>query len=184
VNKKIYAIGGRGTDGMVLSFVEEYDPSADKWTRKTDIPTARCSFSTSVVNGKIYAIGGAKVFSAISDFSPVDEYNPLTDTWIKKTDMPTARADLSTSVLNQKIHAVGGTIGPWGPVLSLVEEYNPTTDTWDKKADMPTARGYLSTSTVNDKIYVIGGTTKCGPSCASIILSTVEEYDAGGVSAK
>ena len=29
-----------------------------KWTRKADMPTARRWLSTSVVNGKIYAIGG------------------------------------------------------------------------------------------------------------------------------
>jgi hypothetical protein len=43
-----------------LSTVEEYDPATDRWTEKTDMPTARSWLSTSVVNRKIYAIGGCK----------------------------------------------------------------------------------------------------------------------------
>ena len=31
---------------------------ADTWTAKADMPTARSCHSTSVANGKIYAIGG------------------------------------------------------------------------------------------------------------------------------
>jgi len=38
--------------------VEEYEPATDTWTRKTNMPTARCGLSTSVVDWKIYAIGG------------------------------------------------------------------------------------------------------------------------------
>ena len=101
----------------------------DTWTKKADMPTARVMFSTSAVNGKIYAIGGwdgdpipRKTFSA------VEEYNPATDTWTKKADMPTARGWLSTSAVNGKIYAIGGSLGG-GRFINIVEEYNPTTDT-------------------------------------------------------
>jgi len=35
----------------------------DTWTRKADMPTARLGLSTSVVDGKIYAIGGAQAYT-------------------------------------------------------------------------------------------------------------------------
>ena len=38
-----------------LSLAEE-----GKWTKKADMPTPRSDFSTSVVKGRIYAIGGYK----------------------------------------------------------------------------------------------------------------------------
>lgn len=135
----------------------------DTWTKKADMPTARAGLSTSVVNGKIYAIGGCHWNGAnwIS-VSTVEEYNPVLNTWTKKTDMPTARRCLSTCVANGKIYAIGAD--------AQVEEYDPASDIWTKKADMPTARWLLSTSEVNGKIYAIGGNH-------SVIFSTVEEYD-------
>jgi hypothetical protein len=41
---------------IVLTGVES--ARADTWTRRADMPTARWVLSTSVVNGRIYAIGG------------------------------------------------------------------------------------------------------------------------------
>jgi N-acetylneuraminic acid mutarotase len=107
--------------------------------------------SASVVNGKIYAIGG---YDGNKVFSMVEEYNPKTDTWEKKTNMPTARAYFSTSVVNNKIYAIGGLGDNCFPT---VEEYDPVTDKWTRKADMPTARGAFTACVVNNKIYAIGG---------------------------
>ena len=65
VNGKIYAIGGIGRQGVFAeaftSTVYEYDPVTDTWTRKADMSTVRATFSTSVVDGFIYAIGGGTV---------------------------------------------------------------------------------------------------------------------------
>ena len=168
VNGKIYAIGGLlGTTVFDpdIPTVEEYDPATNTWTKKADMPTPRSALDTSVVDGKIYAIGGGGNGDVLST---VEEYDPRTDTWTKKADMPTARWCLATSAVNGKIYAIGG--GNL-PVLSTVEEYDPETDMWTKKANMPTPRRALGTSVVNGKIYAIGGTENIGP------LSTVEEYD-------
>ena len=103
----------------------------DTWTQKADMPTARNWFATSVVNGKIYAIGG--ILAADDKPVPVvEEYDPATDTWTRKNDMPTPRGAISTSVVNDKIYVIGG------GASSIVEEYEPKTDTWKRKADMPT----------------------------------------------
>ena len=169
VNGKIYAIGGAlGLTPLDtgLSTVEEYDPATNKWTMKADMPTARGGLATSVVNGKIYAIGGANNGQILST---VEEYNPETDTWTTKSDMPNPRWRLSASAVNGKIYAIGhGNL----PALLTVEEYDPDTDTWTKKSDMPTTRRLLATTAVNGRIYAIGGA-----SIDNCKLSTVEEYD-------
>ncbi|MBM3237095.1 sigma-70 family RNA polymerase sigma factor [Candidatus Poribacteria bacterium] len=163
---------GDGNDGAKKlpnrqnAFAPPLAPSSKgKWTKKADMPTARGIFSASVVNGKIYAIGGTQ--NLVGPISTVEEYDPAADKWTKKADMPTARQSFSTSVVDGKIYAIGG----WsGPFHTTVEEYDPATDRWTKKADMPTARSELSTSVVNGKIYAIGGGRPGG-------LSTVEEYN-------
>jgi hypothetical protein len=64
VNGKIYAVGGQTPvwgegGGPMLSIVEGHDPATDVWMKRTNMPKARGWSSISVVNGKIYAIGGS-----------------------------------------------------------------------------------------------------------------------------
>jgi N-acetylneuraminic acid mutarotase len=124
--------------------------AGDAWTQKADMPTTRLALAASVVNGKIYAIGGR------AEGTLTTEYDPATDTWTTKTPMPTARFGLATSVVDGKIYAIGGAPGP-GSIFRTVGAYDPQTDTWTKKADMPTANAFFSTSVVDGKIYAIGG---------------------------
>jgi len=165
---------GDGNDGAKKlpkprnDFVPPLAPSGkDTWTKKANMPTERALLSASLVNEKIYVIGGGKDLALPQEFSIVEEYNPATDTWTKKTDMPTPRLALSTSVVDGKIYVIGGA-SPNRTPLSTVEVYEPATDTWTKKANMPTARFGLSTSVVDGKIYAIGGSTGG---------ATVEEYN-------
>ncbi|TKJ33435.1 MAG: hypothetical protein CEE38_20760 [Planctomycetes bacterium B3_Pla] len=177
VDGKIYAIGGRKTNGSsASSAVEQYDPATDTWTTKAPMPTARQWLSTSAVNGKIYAFGGSpRTYQPA--FSTVEEYDPATNTWTEKAPMSAARLVHSTSAVDGKIYVIGGFVRPgvWTEELATsdVEEYDPATDTWTQKAPMPTVRGFLATSVVNGKIYAFGGATAAG----GTILSTVEEYD-------
>lgn len=127
--------------------------AGDQLEPKTDVPTPRFGLCVSVVNGKIYAIGG------FSSLPIVEEYDPATDTWTRKANMPFGKHWFATCVLDGKIYAIGGS----GPV-STVEEYDTAADTWVKKANMPTRRSLLATSAVNGKIYAIGGwLTTFGP---------------------
>ncbi len=138
---------------------------ADTWTQKTDMPTRRSWLRTSVVDGKIYAMGGA------GGERKVEEYDPATNTWTTKADMPTGRVFFGASAVDGKIYAIGGDPVFSGTGLAAVEAYDPVTDTWTKKADMPATRDGHSTSVVNGKIYAIGG-RRNGSTTA-----IVEEYD-------
>lgn len=52
---------------------------AATWTPKADMPTARMGFSTSVVDGKIYAISALQ--GGPNRLTKVEAYDPATDTW-------------------------------------------------------------------------------------------------------
>ncbi len=81
VNGKIYAIGrSLNTTSGFYSTIEEYDPATDTWrTNLLSMPKgARNALATSVVNGKIYAIGGYKSGDVV--VSTVEEYDLATDT--------------------------------------------------------------------------------------------------------
>jgi len=163
---------GRGNGGepkqpdMQNSFFLAPKGEGGIWAKKTDMPTPRLFFSTSVVDGVIYAIGGGKGFN--DALSAVEAYNPVTDTWTKKADMPTPRQVLSTVAVKRKIYAIGGWDG--GHEISTVEAYDPATDAWTKKANMPTQRDLAGIAVVDGIIYAIGG-------CNGKRLSTVEAYN-------
>jgi N-acetylneuraminic acid mutarotase len=172
VDGKIYAIGGWAGDN-VFNTLEEYDPVADKWTRKANMPTARNWASATVINGIIYAIGG----SGNDDYTAaVEAYSPKTDQWSKKASLPFP-SQCRTAVVNGKIYIMG-----WFPGIdggdrrprSDVYEYDPTSDTWTKKMDMPTPRMAISATAVNGKIYAVGGLSSFNPYKK---VSTVEIYD-------
>jgi N-acetylneuraminic acid mutarotase len=140
----------------------------DLWTQKADMPTARFGLTATVVDGKVYAIGGGIYRGGM--VRTVQEYNPATDTWVDKANMPTATCWHATSAVDGKVYAIGG----WSEFggIDTVLEYDPATDTWAAKASMPTPRQFLSTSVVNGKIYAIGGEEH-----SPLGVGTVEEYD-------
>ena len=178
---------------MVLLVINVVNLAADEtWKHKANMPTLRSGFTTCVVDGKIFAIGGAVTGLGALSLSTVEMYDPKTDKWEPKADMPTARTGAAASVVNGKIYAIGGTalnrfeldvllpdnevrrIRRWKPEeLPIVEMYDPETDTWTQKADMPTPR-HTSTCVVDGKIYAIGGVAY---KIKSFRLDTVEVYD-------
>jgi len=174
VNGKMYAIGGLvGEVGEYepTSAVEMYDPATDTWTKKKSMPTARYGLATSVVDGKIYAIGGSTQYGEIgSPVATVEEYDPVTDTWTQKADMITPRYYLAAAATKGQIYAIGGYEITNNPI-STVELYIPARDIWMEVMNMPTPRRGLSAIEVNGRIYAIGGYT-----LADEALAIVEEY--------
>jgi hypothetical protein len=159
---KLYAIGGDGTRAT-----EEFDPVANSWTSMDSMPTARWwGFGTAVVNGRVYAMGGASGGIYLDEN---EEFDPAANSWTSRTAMPTERHGLAVGVINDTIYAIGGRNS--GGYLSVNEAYDPASDTWTTKTPMPTARYYLAAAVANGKLYAIGGYGAAGN------LNTVEEYD-------
>ena len=151
----------------VTSVSVALENAAKQWMPRTDMPTARFNFGTSIVDGKVFVIGGEVDKFGDTAVATVEMYDPKTDTWEQRADMPTARAGVSTLVVDGKIYAIGGgerqkiQVGrAWrnsGKLLPTIEMYDPVTDTWIQKADMPVPRSSNSTCIVDGKIYIIGG---------------------------
>ena len=130
--------------------VIDVEAEGNYWTTLTPMSTPRASLDATVVNGRIYAIGGTSNIN--------EEYDPTTNTWATKAVLPTGRSTLVTVAIQNKIYAIGGYDDEHpGTPTGKNEMYDPTTDTWASKAEMPTARGQICANTVNGQIYVIGG---------------------------
>jgi N-acetylneuraminic acid mutarotase len=173
VDGLIYVIGGspnmREFD-PATDVVEIYNPVNNEWRFAPGLPTGRADLTASVVDGRIYAIGGTE-HVAVDALGVVEMYDPSTGAWTRRADMPTPRLHLTSVAFNGEIYVFGG--GPEWPVpLPTLEIYNPATNTWRKGADMPTPRTGLWAAVLNGKIYVAGGL-----SWENEALATVEVYD-------
>jgi len=94
LNGKIYVIGGNKTikgNNNMLSSMEVYDPVTDTSIEKVNMLTARGAFCASVVDGKIYSIGGyidgEVVLSSVEEYTPegwpfaISPQGKLPSTW-------------------------------------------------------------------------------------------------------
>ena len=168
---------------------------------KTSMPTARGGLGVVVVDGKIYAIGGASSRelgpSGEGDFLGTNEmYDPETDKWVSKAPMRTPRAYFAIAAFQGKIYCMGGQVGfyqepaadyLWGPVTtSRVEVYDVAKDAWSASLSMPISSFYLRASVIDDKIYVVSSGLTCvfDPSTGSWNRKTRMPYPPGGSWAK
>jgi N-acetylneuraminic acid mutarotase len=168
VNNRLYAIGGySGTalPGSVLQTVEEYDPAADTWTRKADMPTPRRQLVVVAVNGRIYAIGGASFTSNTSSVIysyATEEYDPATDTWTAKASMPTdggvnsilGNRFIGGAAANGKIY-IAVYNNPGTPWLTHAHEYDPATNTWTSKTAPPFNYTRYAVASHGNKVYAL-----------------------------
>ena len=137
--------------GSVVSLAAE-----DTWTYKADMPTGRGFVSGTVVEGKIYVIGGFPTHSSVS--SAVEMYDPTADSWTTMANMPSRRCAHATCTFDGKIYVFGGmSPDPYSTAKKNVYVYNPQTDIWTQKADMPYANALCGIAVVDDTIYLIGG---------------------------
>ena len=84
-------------------------PKGEKWTQKAAMPVPMAALSTSVVNGKIYVIGGYDLSKGIV-YATTFEYDPVRDVWAKKANMREKRGSLGTAVVNGKIYTIFSSI--------------------------------------------------------------------------
>jgi N-acetylneuraminic acid mutarotase len=102
-NKHIYVLGTRADNG---SSVAVYDPKSDAWAAVAPMPTARCLLGVGVVNGTLYAIGGARFTGSASKtilaqneaYSPSEDVSPLPSQSPSSTVSPSSSLNPTPSI--------------------------------------------------------------------------------------
>jgi N-acetylneuraminic acid mutarotase len=198
VNGKLYLFGGNpvavaGKQGPPPGLVLEYDPAADRWTKKKDMPQAAHHNAVAGYNGKIYVFGGAvQRKSGGPTQYPIDnswEYDPVGDSWRALAPMPLRRMAAAAVESGGRIYVIGGA-SPWpgleneplgGELAHRIADanhmYDPATNTWTARQTLPTPRTHMFAGAVNGKIYVIGGRVGTMQVVTGSTTDLVEEYD-------
>jgi N-acetylneuraminic acid mutarotase len=197
---KIYLIGGitnawGARSGWIPNrMVYAYDPKADSWTKRAQIPVVVHHMAVTELDGMIYGFGGYRTpEQGPDDWEPVAgawKYDPAADTWTPIAPLPAARGAAAASVLGGKIYVAGGSHAcrrkgeqrakPAAPHTSSADVfvYDPVTNTYSQAAPMLTARNHHLLETLNGKLYALGG--RVGSANAFTFtnkIDLVEEYD-------
>ena len=133
-----------------------------KWTKLAPFPAPAQEIGGTVVDDKVYIMGGLPAGNNTTPKGINWEYNATTDKWTQKKPMPLAAHHIAVVGYRSKIYVFGGgaQLEPGGPnwvPINNAWEYDPATDNWKALAPMPTARGAAVAAQVGGKIYVIGG---------------------------
>jgi N-acetylneuraminic acid mutarotase len=148
-----------------------------KWTAASSNGFApRCWFTSSVVHGKIYVIGG---YGDSTLATTLDVFDPATNAWhtVDSKGTFTERASLASCVFHDKIYVFGGAIGPEKPsnMSSALEIFDPVTSSWSTPITTGslTPRNNLCACLVGGKIYTLGGYNAQSPGD----VNTFEMFD-------
>lgn len=197
-NGKLYLFGGNpvgegGKQGAPPGVVYEYDPAADRWTKKKNMPQPAHHNAVVGYNGKVYVFGGGvqRQPGGPTQFPIANswEYDPAADSWRALAPLPAPRLAAAAVESGGKIYVMGGvgaypglenqSLGGEQParVLDTNQVYDPATNTWQTRQTMPTARNHMFVGAVGGKIYVIGGRVGSMAVVSGSTTDLVEEYD-------
>jgi N-acetylneuraminic acid mutarotase len=178
VNDRIYLIGGlalgpapdwqaklvnepnmRLITYSLSNLTEVYDPVTDSWSEKSPMPVAVDSYTSAVIDDKIYVIAGRIGGDVVG---LVQVYDTKTDSWSQAASIPTpveaAAAGVMTVSNKKAIYVVGGNSASDGCTpTNLTQVYFPEDNSWITGGPIIATRFALSVAVASDKLYAIGG---------------------------
>jgi N-acetylneuraminic acid mutarotase len=163
IGPKAYIVGGmtcQGEDCHELKEVWEYDPRADRWTRKADMPETIVWTGYLVLNGKGYIGGGPRQPKIANHFW---EYDPHADKWTQKAEFPGPGRFRAVGFSLQGKGYISTGIESLGDktarVLNDLWEYDPRTNAWTQgPAFSGPARGSAVGFVIGSRVFIGTGT--------------------------
>ena len=117
----------------------EWYITTESWMSAANMPAAKWSFSSAVINDKIYTVG---------DSNTTWCYNPKDNTWTTLANSPAAMIECAAFAVGTNLYYMKADANYC---------YNTLTNTWTTKANLLTARNHPRGGVVGTNIYVIGG---------------------------
>lgn len=163
-NGKIYYVAGGTNYKNNFTDIKVFDPKTNTFTSKLNKPTSTQWTGITILNDKIYCIGGMNIlntsWSEWTAKSNNECYDLITETWTTKTNMITPRANFAIGGCGNKIYCIGGNNKQYNRSnlhVSNNECYDIVMDIWYTLASMPQKKSNIYYNTYNSKIYCIGG---------------------------
>ena len=180
IGGKIYALGGgeRSAGGEEMPSSAQmlmYDPITNAWQRRASLPRSLSHVGVTVLDGKLYAIGGFTGAVHLGPQALAFVYDPKTNRWSTLASLPGVRGAVAAAAVDGKIHIFGGRnsatlvkITPPGApemfeglgVLTSHDIYDPATNKWFSGKPLPgPGRDHLGIAVLEGRIHIFGGRT-------------------------
>ncbi len=169
IEGKIYLAGGQGEGGALLGPTLEYDPAADQWIERADLPERREHLAGFVYAGELWVLGG-RANSLSSNTATVEVYDPAADSWRTGPRLNVAHGGFAAAVFGDVAVAVGGEQPD--RALDEVETIRLPDGAWEPAGPVPTRRHGHAMAAVGGRFYVIGGADVPGLGA----VATVESF--------
>lgn len=165
LNGCIYILGGHHPDATKggpmtdpgFSFCEVFDPEKNAWGKIASMPTPRFAFAATVINDKIFAIGGAGYrYNGFKNYDAVEIYDPAKNIWANagfKT--PWSVAGLGAFEYNGKLCIAGGKSD--NAIEDRFVYFDPLTNQWMELPKLSSGRIVMGTAKIDNTLYLIGG---------------------------
>jgi N-acetylneuraminic acid mutarotase len=155
-----YAFGGQNSSGYPQQATNAYDPSADTWSGKSNMPGTTTRMGSCALGAACLATNGSSLSSPYTLTRALYKFE--SEAWATMTQSPTpAREQPTLQPLADKAYLCGGDTGAGGG-LQDCDEY--TVDSWASKTSMPTPARYgPGGGTIGSSVYVVGGRSGGGP---------------------
>ncbi|NXT81194.1 KLH34 protein, partial [Zapornia atra] len=152
LGKDIFAIGGRGEDGLLHSSVEVYNISRDRWTKARELPCKIHGHASAVCKNIIY-ISGGKYLHPANTSKDVYSLSSLEGGWMKQAPMSIARFGHQMATIREAIFTFLGLYEPF----SEIERYNPDQNQWTRLRPLVYDRFCYGLAVVEETALLIGG---------------------------
>ncbi|XP_066531257.1 kelch-like protein 31 [Hoplias malabaricus] len=172
---RLFAIGGRNTDGL-LATIESYFPSSNSWQLRAPMEMPRCCHASAVLpSGDILVTGG---YISCAYSRSVACYSLESDSWSERPQLETPRGWHCSTTLGGKVYVVGGSqLGPGGERVDVLttEVFCPESGQWSRAASLPLGVSTGGLSPLGDHLYLLGGWNEAGKR----YKAAVQRYDPG-----
>lgn len=178
---KVYLVAGiaDGHRGDHKNWFDVYDLKTQTWTRLPDAPRARDHFQVTVVQDKLYAVGGR--LSKVGDdafattIEEVDVYDFQTGQWSTLAQaFPTPRAGSFNFAWGDAVVVLGGESGSQERAHAEMEALDVRSGTWRSLPPMIEGRHGTGVLIYDGAVYVASGSGNRG---GGPELKTMEKYE-------
>src|SRR5919107_1574048 len=109
------------------------------WSTGAPMPTARSEIAGTILDGKVYVIGGFDGSGRSTTATEV--YDPMANEWTTYAPLPQPLDHTAAASFEGKLYVVGGGYLNINNLSNKLFIYDPSTNKWTEGANLPNARG-------------------------------------------
>ncbi|CAM6116513.1 unnamed protein product [Calypogeia fissa] len=132
LNGKIYILGGEDDkgDGKKEVYVFDVVSRRQHWQQCASMQSGRCRFGCSVLDEKIFVVGGYSTYEGELPVHACEVYDPRVNAWFTTKPSQSLRGDHHVATLGGELVLYGGDDRKTFGNATDMEVYCPTTDEW------------------------------------------------------